>query len=566
MAIKILTKNGVENTNIDGARANYIATGRTVGVIKDVLKEANLFTLTDSYVAVNPCELSIYGHRVVITEPEYITTSGTTARSIPYFLMGNLTVTESSVEFRLSLQNDLSGVSRPNWFSGVTGVGGCKFALCRFWREGTKNSQLTRLIESITGSVKIVQEEGDDDSVVMSQKATTEAIEKGIPEKVVDSNVFRATLSIHTRAYLDGEGGAVKLLNQKISTDSPLYQTFEFSGAVYGDYSGTATCRLSVSPSDLVKGGLLQCAVRTVFDAPSLGVSEMLVWLTPAPKQEIEDYEYSIGDSRSLYHIDIEKNSAYYNALNLLASKDYYGNSVFSNSAISRPTGVAVAIKDVNPLNPKATLRMQDSAEATISLYGKNLLDLFSASPTSYGSFYFTDNGELVWQSGGRYYIEFPISIPAGVKLSVSFMATASNSSDAIGAIRAVRTDGTDVNLSNTIEGDKVYTTKTLPTGLPFNRLRLYKSAPSTGLSGDMYISNLQVELGDVTEYTSYIQPTKLTIPAEGLDQVVPTQGLTVIQNPATSVRIVEATYAQDINSALLDLKKRLSSLESASI
>lgn len=568
MAIKILTKNGVENTNIDGARANYIATGRTVGAIKGVLKEANLFTLTDSYIAVNPCELSIYGHRVVITEPEYITTSGTTARRIPYFLMGDLTVTESSVEFRLSLQNDLSGVSRPNWFSSVNGVGDCKFALCKFLREGSLNSQLTRLIESITGSVKIAQEEGDDDSVVMSQKATTEAIEKGIPEKVVDSNVFRATLSIHTRAYTMGEGGAVRLLDQKISTDSPLQQDFEFSGAVYGDYSGTATCHLSVSPSDLVKGGLLQCAVRTVFDDPSLGLSEMVFWLTPVSKQEIEEYEYSFGNSRYLYHIDIEKNSAYYNALNLLASKDYYGNNVFSNSVISKPTGVAVAVKDVNPLNPKATLRMQDFAEASVSLYGKNLVDLLLAAPTSYGSFYFTDNGELVWRSGGRFYVEFPINIPAGVKLSVSFTAIPDDPSDAMGAIRVVRTDGTDVSLSNTIEGDKVYTTKTLPTGLPFNRLRLYKADPSNkeGLAGDMHISNLQVELGDITAYTSYIQPTKLTIPAEGVEQTVPSQGITAIQDPVTSTRGMEATYTQDINSALLDLKKRLSALESASI
>lgn len=564
--IKILTKNGVENTNIDGARANYISTGRQIGVLKDVLNETNLFTLTDSYIVLNPCELVVLGHRVVITEPEYITTVDNVSSRTPYFLVADLSVTKKSVDFRLYLQNSTSGIATPRWFRTISGEGECKFILCRFYRSGTKNHDLTRYVKSILGSVEITQTTGDSEDSVMSQKAVTEAIEKGIPEKVVDSNVFRATLSIHTRAYSDGEGGAVKLLNQKISTDSPLYQTFEFSGAVYGDYSGTATCRLSVSPSDLVKGGLLQCTVRTVFDDPSLGVSEMLVWLTPASKQEIEDYEYSIGDSRALYHIDIEKNSAYYNALNLLTSKDYYGNSVFSNSAISRPTGVAVAIKDVNPLNPKVNLRMQDSAEASVSLYGKNLVDLFSASPTSYGSFYFTDNRELVWKAESLFYIEFPIDIPSGVRLSVSFTAIADNSLDAMGAIRAIRTDGTDVNLYSTIDGDRVYTTGTLPTGLPFNRLRLYKSAPSTGLSGDMYISNLQVELGDVTEYTGYIQPTRLTIPAEGLDQVVPTQGLTVIQDPVTSTRIVGATYTQDINSALLDLKKRLSALESASI
>ena len=383
----------------------------------------------------------------------------------------------------------------------------------------------------------------------------------------MDSNIFRATISIHTYAYAEGSGGAVKLLDQKFATDNPLQQEFEFSGTVYGDYSGTATCRLSVSPSDLVKGGLLQCVVRTVFDEPSLGVSERLVWLTPVSKQEIEDYEYSLGNSRSLYYIDIERNSAYYNALNLLASKDYYGNSVFSNSVISQPTGVAVTIKDVNPLNPKVTLRMQDYAEASVSLYGKNLVNLSSVT-TNYGSFYVTDNGELVWQFGSRYYIEFPISIPAGVKLSVSFTAIADNPLDAIGVIRAVRTDGSDVILDSTADGNKVWVTGTLPTGLPFDRIRIYKTSPGDkdGLKGDMYISNLQAELGDVTEYTGYIQPTKLTIPAEGVDQVVPTQGITAIQDPTTSVRIVEATYTQDINSALLDLKKRLSALESASI
>lgn len=564
--IKILTKNGVENTNIDGARANYIATGRTVGVIKDVLREANLFTLTDSYIAINPCELSVYGHRVVITEIEYFSILETTAYRTPYFLMGTLTVTESSVEFNLFLQNSLSGVSRPNWFANLSGIGECTFPLCRFYREGTMNSQLTRLIESITGSVRIVQDEGDSESAVMSQKATTEAIEQGLPEKVADSNVFRATLSIHTRAYTEGSGGAIKLLDQKISTDSPLHQTFEFSGAVYGDYSGTATCRLSVSPSDLVKGGLIQCEIETVFDDQSLGVSEETVWLTPASKQDVEDYEYRLGDSRSLYYIDIERNSAYYNALNLLASKDYYGNSVFSNSVISRPTGIAVSIKDCSPLNPRVTLRMQDSAGATAFLYGKNLVDLHSATPTSYGEFYFTDNEELVWEAESLFYIEFPINIPSGVRLSVSFKAMIEDNSDAMGAIRAVRTDGTDVNLYSTIDGVNVYTTGTLPTGLPFNRIRLYKSSPTTGLNGAVYISNLQVELGDVTTYTPYIHPSTLSIPVEGIEQIVPNQGITVIQDPVTSTRAVEATYTQDINSALLDLKKRLSALESASI
>lgn len=564
--IKILTKNGVENTNIDGARANYISTGRQIGVLKGILNEANLFTLTDSYVVLNPCELAILGHRVVVTEPEYITTADTASSMTPYFLIAELKVTEKSVDFLLYLQNSASGVTTPNWFRTVSGEGDCKFVLCRFYRTGAKNHDLTRYVESILGSVKIAQTTGDSEDAVMSQKATTDAINEGLPEKVRESNIFRATLSIHTHAYQSGEGGAVKILNQKISTDSPLPQTLEFSGSPYGDYAGTTTCRLYVSPSDLVKGGLLRCEVETVFDHMDLEPEHSEVWLTPATKEEVENYEYTLGDSRSLYYIDIEKNSAYYNALNLLASKDYYGNTIFSNSVIANPSGVAVAIKDPNPLNPRVAIKMQDSAEANVSLYGNNLVNINAVS-TKYGSVSFTEQGELIWASGSRYYLEFPISLPAGVRISMCMTAVSGDPRDQIGNIRFIRTDDTEISYNATVTDDvNLQLTKTLPAGLPINRVRIYKSQATTGLYVDMHISNLQIELGDITDYTPYRIPTRTTIPAEGLDLTVPEGGITVMSQDASSKRVMVATYPQDINSTVINLLQRISALESAVI
>lgn len=564
--IKILTKNGVENTNIDGARANYISTGRQIGVLKDVLNETNLFTLTDSYIVLNPCELVVLGHRVVITEPEYLTTADTVSFKTPYFLIADLSVTEESVDFRLYLQNSTSGVGTPKWFNTVSGEGRCIFILCRFYRTGAYNHDLTRYVEPILGSVKIAQTTGDSEDAVMSQKATADAIDKGLPEKVRESNIFQATLSIHTWVYSAGEGGAVKLLNQKISTDSPLPQTLEFSGSAYGDYSGIATCRLYVSPSDLVKGGLIKCKVETIFEDSSLGTESSEVWLTPATKEEVETYEYSFGNSKYLYHIEIEKNSAYYNALNLLASKDYYGNTIFSNSVIANPSGVAVAIKDPNPLNPRVAIKMQDSAEANVSLYGNNLVNINAVS-TKYGSVNFTEQGELIWVSGSKYYLEFPISLPAGVRISMRMTAVSGDPRDQIGNIRFIRTDDTEISYSATVTDDvNLQLTKTLPAGLPINRVRIYKSQATTGLYADMYISNLQIELGDITDYTPYRIPTGTTIPAEGLDLTVPEGGITVMPQDASSERVIVATYPQDINSTVTNLLQRISALESAVI
>ncbi len=69
MSYKILTKNGVEITNIDGARAEHFNAGMRSGIVKGVLNEGNFASSSSNSIFLDTCELRIFGLRIVIDEP-----------------------------------------------------------------------------------------------------------------------------------------------------------------------------------------------------------------------------------------------------------------------------------------------------------------------------------------------------------------------------------------------------------------------------------------------------------------------------------------------------------------
>lgn len=104
MAIRILTKNGVENTNIDGARDCNFNAGNRDGIVKSVLKEGNFFLSSSNVIALDTCELRIFGHRIVIDTIQYKTFSSVPTTPIRYALIGQIIMTETVPSFSLIVQ------------------------------------------------------------------------------------------------------------------------------------------------------------------------------------------------------------------------------------------------------------------------------------------------------------------------------------------------------------------------------------------------------------------------------------------------------------------------------
>ena len=59
MSYKILTKNGIDNSNIDGARGEYFNSGMRDGIVQGVLNEGTFIASSSNVISLDTCELRI---------------------------------------------------------------------------------------------------------------------------------------------------------------------------------------------------------------------------------------------------------------------------------------------------------------------------------------------------------------------------------------------------------------------------------------------------------------------------------------------------------------------------
>lgn len=135
MSERILEKNGVDNTNIDGAGFNRFCAGNRDGIIQGILNECaaavqgNTFTLSTG-------ELIICGFRIVIESPIVKTFSAIPVSPITYQLVAEIQVTSSSdVQFTLKFQIAQQLV-QDDLFNTLSGQGTYQAEICRF-TQGT---------------------------------------------------------------------------------------------------------------------------------------------------------------------------------------------------------------------------------------------------------------------------------------------------------------------------------------------------------------------------------------------------------------------------------------------
>ena len=153
MAFKILTKNGVDNTNIDGARGYYFNAGMRDGIFKGSLNECNFTSLTSNAITLDSGVLSISGHIVVNNEAWTQTFSSAPSTNTRYALVAQIVVDNSSnVAFSLIIQNAATPLVKNNLFATENGAGTYQVEIGRFTLTTTGTvTDITRTLDVITG-------------------------------------------------------------------------------------------------------------------------------------------------------------------------------------------------------------------------------------------------------------------------------------------------------------------------------------------------------------------------------------------------------------------------------
>ena len=153
MSIKILTKNSIDNTNIDGARANHFSAGMRSGIVKGAYNEGNLFTPANNKIALDSCELRISGHQVVIDSVETIELQNAPSQPTKMSVIAEIQVNDNSVPaFRLFVQNESVKLIHDNLFKTNNGKGTYQLRIGNF-TLGTTGliSDVVRTADIITG-------------------------------------------------------------------------------------------------------------------------------------------------------------------------------------------------------------------------------------------------------------------------------------------------------------------------------------------------------------------------------------------------------------------------------
>lgn len=153
MAYKILTKNGIDNTNIDGARDNYFNAGMRDGIVQGALNEGTFIASSSNTISFDTCELRIAGHRIVIDEPVYHTFTNTPSSDTRYAFIAQIIVDDNqNVDFSLFVQTASTPLIQNDLYKNITGAGTYQVEIGRFTLLTSLTIEdVVRTIDVITG-------------------------------------------------------------------------------------------------------------------------------------------------------------------------------------------------------------------------------------------------------------------------------------------------------------------------------------------------------------------------------------------------------------------------------
>ena len=153
MSYKILTKNGIDNSNIDGARGEYFNSGMRDGIVQGVLNEGTFIASSSNVISLNTCELRIAGHRIVIDEPVYHTFSNAPSTDTRYAFVAQIVVDDNqNVGFSLFVQIANTPLIQNDLYKNITGAGTYQVEIGRFTLLTSLTIEdVVRTIDVITG-------------------------------------------------------------------------------------------------------------------------------------------------------------------------------------------------------------------------------------------------------------------------------------------------------------------------------------------------------------------------------------------------------------------------------
>ena len=153
MSYKILTKNGIDNTNIDGARGEYFNSGMRDGIVQGALSEGTFIASSSNVISLGTCELRIAGHRVVIDEPVYHTFTNAPSADTRYAFVAQIVVDDNqNVDFSLFVQIANTPLIQNDLYKNITGAGTYQVEIGRFTLLTSLTIEdVVRTIDVITG-------------------------------------------------------------------------------------------------------------------------------------------------------------------------------------------------------------------------------------------------------------------------------------------------------------------------------------------------------------------------------------------------------------------------------
>lgn len=153
MSYKILTKNAIENTNIDGARGEFFNSGNRDGIVKGTLNEGKFFASANNTIALESCELRISGHRVVIDTPITQTFTSKPTSNVRYSFVAQIVVDDNSnVSFSSLIQLSSTKLITDNLFKTTTGAGTYQVEIGKFTlNTDGEIEDIVRTLDVITG-------------------------------------------------------------------------------------------------------------------------------------------------------------------------------------------------------------------------------------------------------------------------------------------------------------------------------------------------------------------------------------------------------------------------------
>ena len=322
MAYKILTKNGIDNSNIDGARGEYFNSGMRDGIVQGALNEG-LFTATASnIISLDTCELRIAGHRIVIDEPVYHTFTNAPSSDTRYAFVAQIVVDDNqNVDFSLFVQTANTPLIQNDLYKTITGAGTYQIEIGRFTLLTTLTiEEVVRTIDVITGGTG-----KGSGSTINIGTVTTQTLDSDVDAEVDVSERYEED---EDKEYLDFTFGIPKA---EVNVDAVLSTTSE--NAIQNKVVTTALNeKLGNSGEQTITDGILTVSkTMTIVDDMS-NTSRTTTKLSQLDQDgliigELKETTTSSGSDTVAKHIQYDLSGI---ELNYTKIVDIYDNGVFN--------------------------------------------------------------------------------------------------------------------------------------------------------------------------------------------------------------------------------------------